>query len=395
MLYIKLFCSSLSISDTKENKIGDKPKIPLSPTNYQQPPTPDHPPPSSSQAERTIHERIRPLSMEYKRRSALIQLQQQQKQYSKSMIDSSTSPAKHSAQSALIPTPTFDYPIGSLSPKKSANPSPTTTLSNMRRSAGGIQGSSGSLSSSVSLSDHSISTDYVEEFVGDAPFAGLFKGSSVNLRHEKRTMGRNRKLLIPSPTRSASASAAEGQQPQRTRPPIPTKPFLPECNKMLKSLTANPKDSKTQINQEGCDETETRSDNINVSQNVSLCLEGENTNANGNENANDASNGNGNEDIEVALSAITTVTTQSSGILSPFNAEEARKKISEIIESFGSGILNTTLTPTNDIDLEFDEGIEPMERRELAMRLRNAGLLHLERMLFENGYDNFKFMVSK
>lgn len=32
--------------------------------------------------------------------------------------------------------------------------------------------SSGSLSSSVSLSDRSASTDCVEEFVGDVPFAG-------------------------------------------------------------------------------------------------------------------------------------------------------------------------------------------------------------------------------
>ncbi|BES90064.1 Ankyrin repeat and sterile alpha motif domain containing [Nesidiocoris tenuis] len=49
------------------------PNCPLSPTNYQQPPTPDHPPPSASQAEMSIHERIRPLSQEYsslmKRRS--------------------------------------------------------------------------------------------------------------------------------------------------------------------------------------------------------------------------------------------------------------------------------------------------------------------------------------
>ncbi|XP_054747595.1 ankyrin repeat and sterile alpha motif domain-containing protein 1B isoform X1 [Anastrepha obliqua] len=387
---------SLSISDTKENDA--KPKIPLSPTNYQQPPTPDHPPPSSSHAERTIHERIRPLSMEYKRRSALIQLQQQQQKHSKSMIDSSTSPAKH-WQTALIPTPTFDYPVGSLSPKPSTNASPTTTPSHARRSGTGIQGSSGSLSSSVSLSDHSISTDCVEEFVGDAPFAGLFKGSSVNLRHEKRTMG-NRKLGIPLAARSASASAAEGQQQQkqqRMRPPIPTKPVLPECNKVLKSLTVPNKDSKVSTTQEGCEEGEIRGDNSShVSQNVSICLEGENGNGNENENENDENNGNGNgtsngnsngnEDIDAAS------TTQSSGILSPFNAEEARKKISEIIESFGSGILNSTLTPTNDIELEFDEAIEPGERRELAVRLRNVGLLHLERMLFENGYDNFRFV---
>lgn len=38
------------------------PRIPLSPTHYDQPPTPDHPPPSARQAENSIHERIRPLS---------------------------------------------------------------------------------------------------------------------------------------------------------------------------------------------------------------------------------------------------------------------------------------------------------------------------------------------
>ncbi|XP_017484634.1 PREDICTED: ankyrin repeat and SAM domain-containing protein 1A [Rhagoletis zephyria] len=393
---------SLSISDTKENKNGVKPQTPLSPTNYQQPPTPDHPPPSSSHAERTIHERIRPLSMEYKRRSALMQLQQQQQQqqkHSKSMIDSSTSPAKN-WQTALIPTPTFDYPVGSLSPKQSANASPTTTMSNARRSGAGIRGSSGSLSSSVSLSDQSISTDCVEEFVGDAPFAGLFKGSSVNLRHEKRTMG-NHKLGIPPPSaRRVSASATEDEQQQkqqRTRPPIPTKPILPDCTKMLKPLPIGAKDNKVSAAQAGCDETEKVADNTSrLSQSVSICLEGENVNGNDNDgdNAKNGANNNGNDndDIDAALSTITAATTQSSGILSPFNAEEARKKISEIIESFGSGILNSTLTPTNDIELEFDETIEPMERRELAVRLRNAGLLHLERMLFENGYDNFKFL---
>uniref|UniRef100_A0A336M747 CSON011247 protein n=1 Tax=Culicoides sonorensis TaxID=179676 RepID=A0A336M747_CULSO len=35
---------------------------PSSPTNYQQPPTPDHPPPSAQTAERMILDRIRPLS---------------------------------------------------------------------------------------------------------------------------------------------------------------------------------------------------------------------------------------------------------------------------------------------------------------------------------------------
>lgn len=41
---------------------GQRTDIPLSPTHYEQPPTPDHPPPTPRQAENSIHERIRPLS---------------------------------------------------------------------------------------------------------------------------------------------------------------------------------------------------------------------------------------------------------------------------------------------------------------------------------------------
>lgn len=41
---------------------GQKVQVPVSPTHYEQPPTPDHPPPSAKQAENSIHERIRPLS---------------------------------------------------------------------------------------------------------------------------------------------------------------------------------------------------------------------------------------------------------------------------------------------------------------------------------------------
>ncbi|KAJ9595303.1 hypothetical protein L9F63_027313, partial [Diploptera punctata] len=48
-----------------DGELKEKKKVqvmPLSPTHYQQPPTPDHPPPSALQAEKSIHERIRPLS---------------------------------------------------------------------------------------------------------------------------------------------------------------------------------------------------------------------------------------------------------------------------------------------------------------------------------------------
>ncbi|KAK2576524.1 hypothetical protein KPH14_005846 [Odynerus spinipes] len=96
--------------------------FPTSPTHYVQPPTPDHPPPSAMQAEKSIHERIRPLSQVYKRRSR----------------DMETETDEDLLQ----------FPAG-----------------------GSLDASSGSLSS-VSLSDKSMSTDNVEEYFGDVPFAG-------------------------------------------------------------------------------------------------------------------------------------------------------------------------------------------------------------------------------
>jgi hypothetical protein len=107
---------------------------PLSPTHYQQPPTPEHPPPPPHLAEKCIHERIRPLSQEYKRRSLAM-----------------------SAGREFEVT----QPVSASAPSASFMP-PSMTLG----------ASNGSLSSSVSLSDRSASTDCVEEFIGDAPFAG-------------------------------------------------------------------------------------------------------------------------------------------------------------------------------------------------------------------------------
>ncbi|CAG5076302.1 Similar to Anks1b: Ankyrin repeat and sterile alpha motif domain-containing protein 1B (Mus musculus) [Cotesia congregata] len=116
--------------------------IPTSPTHYIQPPTPDHPPPSALQAEKSIHERIRPLSQIYKRRSR----------------DMETETEEDLLQF---------QPSGSL------------------------DASSGSLSS-VSLSDKSMSNDNVEEYFGDVPFAGLLKGSVTAER--PRTLRRLRNV---------------------------------------------------------------------------------------------------------------------------------------------------------------------------------------------------------
>lgn len=55
-------------SDRKSNSRPDSRKLsnishfPLSPTHYNQPPTPDHPPPTAMQAESVIYDKIRPLS---------------------------------------------------------------------------------------------------------------------------------------------------------------------------------------------------------------------------------------------------------------------------------------------------------------------------------------------
>lgn len=51
-----------SPSDCERYCDGQKVGVPSSPTHYEQPPTPDHPPPSARQAENSIHEKIRPLS---------------------------------------------------------------------------------------------------------------------------------------------------------------------------------------------------------------------------------------------------------------------------------------------------------------------------------------------
>lgn len=60
---LKFACRIMFYSGSRNNysNILDR-NIPMSPSNYRQPPTPDHPPPTAQIAEKTILERIRPLS---------------------------------------------------------------------------------------------------------------------------------------------------------------------------------------------------------------------------------------------------------------------------------------------------------------------------------------------
>ncbi|XP_017953516.1 ankyrin repeat and SAM domain-containing protein 1A [Drosophila navojoa] len=334
---------SINVADKTEDaeqNCDAKQQIPSSPTHYKQPPTPDHPPPSSSQAERTIHERIRPLSQEYKRRSALLQLQAAQQL----MIETGSSPSK------LLPTlstPGYDY---------------DDTVTVVPRCPAP---SSGSLSSSISCSDHSLShstTDYVEEFVSDVPFAGLLKGAS-HKEHKEH----------PEPK-----VQAEQVPPPRVRPPIPTKPQVPERKFVKPPTTPTQHSAEVKLETNGNTETENLSTH---KPDKSPTKSAGKSPVKSPAKSPAKSPGSGH-----------SIARNSLNLLSPFNAEEARKKISEIIENFGSGILNTNITPTHDIELDFEDLEVLPERRELALRLRNAGLLHLERILFENGYDNYKFV---
>ncbi|KAI5739640.1 hypothetical protein M8J77_021649 [Diaphorina citri] len=106
---------------------------PLSPTHYQQPPTPDHPPPSAKQAEQIIQDRIRPLSQEYnnlKRKSRDMETETEDEllmlvfhENSSSSLSSSVSMSEKSTQQDTTTTP--DVPFAGLL-KGSVNADKTT-----------------------------------------------------------------------------------------------------------------------------------------------------------------------------------------------------------------------------------------------------------------------------
>ncbi|XP_042233605.1 ankyrin repeat and sterile alpha motif domain-containing protein 1B-like isoform X2 [Homarus americanus] len=139
----------------RESKPKMKPQ-PMSPTHYQQPPTPDHPPPSARQAQISIHAKIQSVSVP-----------PQEKRPSRD-IETETEPEEVLAVEA--------------------------------------GGSSCSLSSvSASLSDKSVSTDNIEEIKSDVPFAGLFRGSITPMEGsgEVTALERPRSLVTSSALRSS------------------------------------------------------------------------------------------------------------------------------------------------------------------------------------------------
>ncbi|XP_061380809.1 uncharacterized protein LOC116774236 [Danaus plexippus] len=274
--------SMVSPSDCERYCEGVKRDIPMSPTHYQQPPTPDHPPPSAKQAENSIHERIRPLSQEYKRRSML-------------------------------------------------RDSQTETESCLLRVSSAVSVASGATDRS---------TDYVEEFVCDVPFAGLFKGSTTTL---------------------------DG---------IGLRPMPAERPKTLRKLKSVYDSSPT--------------DTSNVTSNTT-------SNGQGIEGSN------GLED-EVRKRSNTTSSTHSGdkslSILSPFDEQEEWAKISEIMASFGSKLVRESVF-VSELEQEFtsrlglscsESSLSPSMASTLGLWLSGLGMHDYEPLFVESGYDDIDFI---
>uniref|UniRef100_A0A6P7F2N0 Ankyrin repeat and SAM domain-containing protein 1A-like isoform X3 n=1 Tax=Diabrotica virgifera virgifera TaxID=50390 RepID=A0A6P7F2N0_DIAVI len=148
---------SSSNSTKSEKKMLRTDHFPLSPTHYNQPPTPDHPPPSAMQAESIIYEKIRPLS-QWRKRTANIK--------------------RH----ASLPTLTFTIykKIPSWIHQEYKRRSKDMETETEDEYLLIYDGSSGSFSSSVSLSDRSVD-NILEEYNSEIPFAGLIKGATTKV----------------------------------------------------------------------------------------------------------------------------------------------------------------------------------------------------------------------
>ncbi|XP_063706321.1 ankyrin repeat and sterile alpha motif domain-containing protein 1B [Culicoides brevitarsis] len=279
---------------------------PLSPTHYKQPPTPDHPPPSAQTAERMIYERIRPLSQEYKQR--------------KYMLETGTSPSDF-----------FNKSLGA---------------------------SSGSLSSSVSMSDRSCSTDCVEEYINDMPFAGLFKGSTMNLDNATaffQTYLNNYKQQMPPP-----ATYQQSQQQEQI--------LLPNRNSRVDiTITTNKYtlDDFHHIDTNGDDAS-----SLNGIASIENNGTEEKTSPSSNVISN-ASKVNNNNDITTDL-------------MSPFNEQEEWAKISEIMESFGSSL--------DGDKQENGSSSKKLFETPLQKFLNKIGLIHVEQALVDSGFDDVDYL---
>ncbi|KAG4073307.1 hypothetical protein HA402_002652 [Bradysia odoriphaga] len=301
--------------------------LPMSPSNYKQPPTPEHPPPTASQAEKCILDRIRPLSQEYKRRSMNIH----------DVAERGTSP----------PDPLY--------------------------------ASSGSLSSSVSLSDRSASTDCVEEFIGDMPFAG-------ELFHKP-----NRDYLEPTtPSTFSSSSPNQTILSHRISPQFfdhsitnhnrPERPKTLGTGPVRKTVSMESSQYSAVPVAQVRSKQDSASDNSNKTTEIS-------------EQRNSIGNG------------AASKQTNNSAVLSPFDEQEEWAKISEIMAAFGTDLLidgsnngtrpNRTrvrgsISSTKSLGSPMDPPPTPLSL--LVDWLYDNELEELERVLVSHGYDDYYFI---
>ncbi|XP_055313125.1 ankyrin repeat and SAM domain-containing protein 1A-like isoform X2 [Sitodiplosis mosellana] len=185
---------------------NDNDNTPMSPSNYRQPPTPDHPPPNAKTAERVILDRIRPLSQEYRRSMAMLEYirhsqngtatfggyenrhrmnsEKREKRQSAPQPMKQMSNRHHhhrqSYQENVVPPPQM-YSSSSRSRHRIANNRDSSLSPCSSDVIMSLNASSGSLSSS---SDRSASTDCVE-YVTDVPFADDVSKESLFITHKK------------------------------------------------------------------------------------------------------------------------------------------------------------------------------------------------------------------
>lgn len=87
-----------------------------------------------------------------------------------------------------------------------------------------------------------------------------------------------------------------------------------------------------------------------------------------------------------------------SSVLSPFDEQEEWAKISEIMASFGAGLLkDSTLVSDIENDIESRFTLNELPKTDITSIqswLIENGLIYLELKLIENGYDEINFIVS-
>lgn len=86
-----------------------------------------------------------------------------------------------------------------------------------------------------------------------------------------------------------------------------------------------------------------------------------------------------------------------SSVLSPFDEQEEWAKISEIMASFGAGLLkDTTLVSDIENDIETRFTINHIKKTVTSIQswLIENNLIYLEIKLIENGFDDINFIVS-